>query len=68
MSKGQVGGRAVIIRVTETEFETEDGRVTPHPIPFEEGKVPTIKEFQEWYDYWHQVLVAGIQGVQRVEG
>jgi hypothetical protein len=56
MSKEQVEGRAVIVRVTETEFETEDGRVVPHPIPFEEGKVPAIEEFQEWYDYWRETL------------
>ena len=42
--------KTVIIRVTETEFETEDGRVYPHPIPFPKGEVPSIEEFQAQYD------------------
>lgn len=45
--------KAVIVRVTETEFETEDGRVFPHPVPFEKGRTPTVGEFQQWYDHWH---------------
>jgi len=46
----------VIIRVTETEFETEDGRVYPHPVPFKPGEVPTPEEFQVQYDRWSDVF------------
>lgn len=46
----------MIIRVTETEFETSDGRVVPHPVPFEPGQVPTIEEFQRWYDQWYEMF------------
>ena len=46
----------VIVRVTETEFETEDGRIYPHPVPFPHGEVPTPKEFQEQYDRWSDVF------------
>lgn len=42
--------KTVIAKVTETEFETEDGRVYPHPIPFVKGEVPTVAEFQAHYD------------------
>ena len=37
-----------IIRLTETEFETDDGAI--YPIPFEMETVPTIAEFQKIYD------------------
>lgn len=46
----------VIVRVTETEFETEDGRVYPHPVPFPKDEVPTPKELQEQYDHWEGVF------------
>lgn len=46
----------VIVRVTETEFETQDGRVFPHPIPFKSGEVPTPEEFQLQYDKWSEVF------------
>lgn len=40
----------MIVRVTETEFETEDGRVYPHPIPFPKDEIPSVAEFQIQYD------------------
>ena len=40
----------VIVKVTETEFETDDGRVYPHPIPFQKGTVPSVKDFQVQMD------------------
>jgi|TARA_Y100000310_G_scaffold118187_1_gene116993 hypothetical protein len=43
-----------IVRVTETEFELDDGSVFPH---FEEiDEAPTVEEFQAIYDYWSRVL------------
>ena len=45
--------KAVIVKVTETEFEAEDGGVFSHPAPFEKDQVPSVEEFQEWYDYWY---------------
>ena len=46
----------MIIRVTATEFETRDGRVIPHPIPFDSEGIPTVKEFQRRYDQWRKVF------------
>jgi hypothetical protein len=43
-----------IIRVTKTEFETEDGQIVPHPVPLD--KVPTVKQFQKIYDSWFSLL------------
>ena len=46
----------VIVRVTATEFETKDGRVYPHPIPFEPDDVPTVEEFQRQHDRWSKFI------------
>lgn len=43
-----------IVRITEIEFETDDGKV--HPMMFELDEVPTIEEFQIIYDEWLQVF------------
>lgn len=43
-----------VIRVTETEFELEDGRIYEHPVELEE--VPTVEEFQKIYDEWGDKL------------
>ena len=43
-----------IVRVTKTEFETEDGQTIPHLVPLD--KVPTVKQFQEIYDSWFSLL------------
>lgn len=48
--------RTVIVRVTETEFETDDGTVYPHPIPFALGEVPSVEELQAIYDVWEPLL------------
>ena len=40
----------MIIRVTETEFELEDGRIYPHLIALDD--VPMVGEFQDIYDHW----------------
>lgn len=45
-----------VIRVSATEFETEDGNVFPHPIPFQDGKIPSIKEFQAIHDQWREIF------------
>lgn len=44
----------MVVRVTSTEFELNDGRVFEHPIPLEE--VPTLEEFQQIYDRWSRVF------------
>jgi hypothetical protein len=46
--------KAVVIRVTETEFELEDGRVYPHLVVLD--NVPTVEEFQSIYDHWFAVF------------
>ena len=40
--------RYKVVRVTETEFELDNGAVYPHPAPLEE--VPSVEEFQATYD------------------
>lgn len=42
------GKKPVVVRVTKTEFELDDGRVFPHPVELDE--VPTKEEFQKTYD------------------
>lgn len=44
----------MIIRVTKSEFETDDGII--HAIPFELDEVPTIEEFQRIYDEWFRLF------------
>ena len=44
----------MIVRITKTEFETDDGIV--HPIPFELDKIPTIEEFQRIYNQWFELF------------
>lgn len=46
--------RKKVVRVTLIEFELEDGTVMPHAVELEE--VPTLEEFQEYYDNWYTVL------------
>ena len=43
-----------VVRVNETEYELEDGTVNPHVIPFTKEDVPTLEEFQDQLDNWHQ--------------
>jgi hypothetical protein len=40
----------MIVRLTKTEYEMDDGTI--YPIPFEIDKLPTIEEFQTIYDEW----------------
>jgi hypothetical protein len=40
--------RNQVVRVTEKEFELDNGAVYPHPVPLD--TVPTVEEFQEIYD------------------
>ena len=40
--------KPVVVRVTKTEFELDDGRIFPHPVELDE--VPTVEEFQKIYD------------------
>jgi len=44
----------MIVKITKTEFETEDGVI--HPIPFELEEIPSIEEFQEIYDQWFRLF------------
>ncbi len=46
-----------VVRVTTTEYELEDGTVNPHVAPFTDEDVPTIEEFQEQLDNWHQTFL-----------
>lgn len=40
--------KPMVVRVTKTEFELDDGRIFPHPVELDD--VPTIEEFQKIYD------------------
>ncbi|MCG5059159.1 hypothetical protein VB834_20770 [Limnoraphis robusta Tam1] len=51
-----------VIKVTRTEFELSDGRIYEHPLPFEPDEVPTVEEFQEFYDHWKNILSFGNGG------
>lgn len=42
----------MIVRVTKTEFETDDGVI--HPIPFELDEIPSVEDFQRIYDEWYR--------------
>lgn len=44
----------MIVRVTKTEFETDDGVI--YPIPFELDEILTIEEFQRIYDEWFRLF------------
>jgi len=39
-----------VVRVTQIEFELEDGRVYEHPVKLVE--IPSLEEFQKIYDKW----------------
>lgn len=43
-----------IIRVSKTDFETDDGAV--YPMMFDLDELPTVEEFQSIYDEWLQVF------------
>lgn len=46
--------KRMIVRVTATEFELDDGRIFTHSVELDE--VPTPEEFQEIYDQWFMVF------------
>lgn len=46
--------KTMVIRVTSTEFELDNGRIFEMPIELEE--VPTLEEFQKVYDQWSKVF------------
>jgi hypothetical protein len=46
--------KRVVVRVTETEFELDNGRV--FEMPFELEEVPPLEVFQQIYDQWSQVF------------
>ena len=46
--------KRLVVRVTKTEFELDNGRVFEMPIELEE--VPPLKVFQQIYDQWSQVF------------
>lgn len=54
-----------VIKVTETEFELEDGRIYEHPIELEE--VPSVEEFQKIYDEWSDKLHKMLKEVEDSE-
>ncbi|ACK69453.1 hypothetical protein PCC7424_0999 [Gloeothece citriformis PCC 7424] len=45
-----------VVKVTTTGFELSDGRYYPHPVPLTEEELPTVEEFQEYYDHWFNLL------------
>ena len=54
-----------VVRVTATEFELEDGRVYTHVIPL--NPVPTVEEFQVFYDLWSDRL-KNVSGIDQKSG
>jgi hypothetical protein len=54
--------RAMVTRVTKTDFELDDGRV--YQYPFELDRVPTIEEFQRIYNHWRELFEKELDGEQ----
>ena len=54
-----------VVRVTTTEFELDDGRVYTHVVPL--SPVPTVEEFQVFYDLWSDRL-KNVSSVDRKSG
>jgi hypothetical protein len=52
-----MANKTTVVRVTRTEFELSDGRVYQHPVELEPDEVPTLEEFQVYYDHWLSLLV-----------
>lgn len=46
--------KRVVIRVTKTEFELDNGRI--FEMPFELEEVPDLEDFQRIYDQWSTLL------------
>ncbi|MFA7144851.1 MAG: hypothetical protein WC088_06280 [Candidatus Izemoplasmatales bacterium] len=46
--------KPMIVRITKTEFELDDGRIFHHPIELDD--VPTIEEFQKIYDRSRKIV------------
>jgi len=44
----------MIIKLTTTEYELDDGTI--NHIPFEMEELPTIEEFQTIYDEWFRLF------------
>ena len=44
--------KPMVVRVTKTEFELNDGRIFPMMFDYADDEVPTIEEFQKQYDQW----------------
>lgn len=45
-----------VVRLTTKEFELSDGRVYQHPLELEPDEVPTVEEFQCYYEHWFSLL------------
>lgn len=46
--------RMKVVRVTETEFEVDDGRIFQHVVELD--SVPSIEDFQKYLDEWYNKL------------
>ena len=57
--------RAMVTRVTKTEFELDDGQVYQHP--FELDEVPTNEEFQRIYDHWRELFEKELDDEQETD-
>jgi hypothetical protein len=50
-----------VVRVSQTEFELQDGSV--YPIPFDLDYVPTVEEFQQMVDNSKKLILGLISDV-----
>jgi len=48
--------KPMVVRVTKTEFELDDGRIYPMLFDLKDDEVPTVDEFQKIYDQWHDLF------------
>ena len=52
--------KKMVVRVTATEFELDDGRLFTHPVELDE--IPTPDEFQGIYAQWFTVFQNMLEG------
>lgn len=56
--------RPMVVRITKTEFELDNGVIYPHVVELDE--VPTPEEFQKIIDHWTKVLMDEPDALRRI--
>ncbi len=56
--------RLMVVRITKTEFELDNGVVYPHVVELDE--VPTPEEFQKIYEHWKKIIMDEPDALRRI--